>query len=104
MTVILNAEATLWIISDSDVRGGAHGLISVSSRYEIKGGINHNFVKFPGQNNKYCLFLAIQGGYCTPIPPSGRNTVNPTSAIFLFQGNYMGWIVGRAPSSPPFDF
>jgi hypothetical protein len=28
-------------------------------------GTNHNFVKF-GQSNKYCLFLAIQGGYCTP--------------------------------------
>jgi hypothetical protein len=51
---------------------------SVSSRNEVKGGTNHNFVKFPGQNNKYCLFLAIQGGIVPPIPPSGGNT-----AIFI---------------------
>jgi hypothetical protein len=49
-------------------------LCSVSSRNEIKGGTNHNFVKFPGQNNKFCLFLAIQGGIVPPMPPSGGNT------------------------------
>jgi hypothetical protein len=45
-------------------------------RNEIKGGTNHNFVKFPGQNNKYCLFLSIQGGYCTPIPPLAETLMN----------------------------
>jgi hypothetical protein len=29
--------------------------------------------------------------------------VNPTSAIFFVQGNSMGWTVGRAPISPPFE-
>jgi hypothetical protein len=30
--------------------------------------------------------------------------VNPTSAISLFKESLQGWTVGRAPSSPPFDF
>jgi hypothetical protein len=76
-TVCIHTRSDIWMpeteISDHKFPfcpSAPHSVtLGVSSRNEIKGGTNHNFVKFPGQNNKYCLFLAIKEGYFTPIPP-----------------------------------